>query len=70
MTKNCRKENPVTDETVCSICDFPLDPYSENGWFDDVVISEHLFLRNIYSPLEMKISLPRISFSRKEEMFT
>ena len=48
-----KKHNPVTDSTKCSICDFPLDPYSNNGWFDHVAKSEHLFLRNIYSPAEM-----------------
>ena len=47
------KHNPVTDSTKCSIYDFNLDPYSNNGWFDHVAKSEHLSLRNIYSPAEM-----------------
>ena len=47
------KHNPVTDSTKCSVYDFNLDPYSNNGWFDHVAKSEHLSLRNIYSPAEM-----------------
>ena len=49
-----KKHNPLTDSTACSICDFPLDPYGDNGWFEHVAKSEHLFLRNIYSAEEMK----------------
>ena len=41
--KELRKKTPLTKDTVCSICDFPIDPKSENDWF------EHFFLRNIYS---------------------
>ena len=52
---NGEKKNPLTNDTVCTICDFPIDPYTENGWFDHVVNSEHLFLRNIYSHSQMKI---------------
>lgn len=48
-----KKKNPVTSETTCSICDFPLEPGSENGWFDHVVKAEYLFLKNIYSESEM-----------------
>ena len=50
-----RKKNPLTNDTVCTICEFPIDSYAENGWFDHVVNSEHLFLRNIYPPSQMKI---------------
>ena len=48
------KKNPAADETTCSICNLPLDPYAEKGWFDHVVDSEHLFLRNIYSHSQIK----------------
>ena len=43
----------MTSETTCSICDFPLEPESKNGWFDHVVKAEYLFLKNIYSESEM-----------------
>ena len=49
-----KEKNPVTNETLCCICDFPLDPYADKGWFDHVIEAEHLFLRNIYSYLQMK----------------
>ena len=52
--KNGEKKNPFTEATVCSICDFPIDPESENGWFDHVAKAERFFLRNIYSKEEMK----------------
>ena len=28
------KKKPLTKDTGCSICDFPINPASENGWFD------------------------------------
>ena len=52
--KERRKKNPLTKDTVCSICDFPIDPKSKNGWFDHVAKAEHLLLRNIYSKEKMK----------------
>ena len=48
------KKNPVTKETTCAICDFPLSAEVENGWFEHVAKAEYLFLRNIYSESEMK----------------
>ena len=54
IKKRIGKKNPPTAETVCTICDFSLDPYAENGWFNHVVNFEHLFFRNIYSPSQMK----------------
>ena len=48
------KQNLLTNKTNCCICDFPIDPHAENGWFDHVVNSEHLLLRNIYSLSQMK----------------
>ena len=52
--RDWRKKNPVTEATVCIICNFPLDNKARNGWFDNVAKSEDLLLRNIYSSLEMK----------------
>lgn len=49
-----KKQNPLTDSIICSICYFPLDPYSDNGWFEHVAKSEHLFLRNMYLAIELK----------------
>ena len=32
----------------CQICDFPIDPFAENGWVQHVCSAEYLFLENIY----------------------
>ena len=48
-------QNPITDKTLCSICDFPLEPKAKGGWCDHVIWSEYLFLNNIYTEKEMKI---------------
>lgn len=48
------KNNPLTRDAVCTICDFPMDPESESGWFDHAAKTEHLILRNIYSTEEME----------------
>ena len=37
----------------CAICDFAIDPYVKNGWFDHVCSAEYLFLENIYSKREL-----------------
>ena len=42
-----RKKNPVTKEITCVICDFPLSAEAENGWFEHVAKTKHLFLRNL-----------------------
>ena len=49
-----RKQNPLRYKTNCCICDFPIDPHAKNGWFDQVVNSEHIFFRNIYSLSHLK----------------
>ena len=49
-----RQKNPITNQTLCSICDFPMDPQANNGWLDHVIKAEHLFLKNIYDQDEMK----------------
>ena len=33
----------------CQICDFPINPFVEDGWFQHVCLAEFLFLENIYS---------------------
>ena len=38
---------------VCQICDFLIDPYVENGWFNRACSAEYLFLENIYSKREL-----------------
>lgn len=52
------KENPtVPSKTTCSICGFFLNLLTagENKrWYDFIVESEHLFLRNIYSSAELE----------------
>ena len=49
-----RKKYPVTKETTCAICDFPLSAEAENGWVEHVAKAEHSFLRNIYSESKVK----------------
>ena len=49
-----KEKKPVTNETLCCICDFPLGPYADKGWFDHVIEVEHLFLRHIYSYSQMR----------------
>ena len=49
-----RKQNPLNNQSVCSICDFSLLAEAENGWFNFIVTCEHLFLKNIYSYDELK----------------
>ena len=48
------KDNPITKNTLCSICDFPINPHSDNGWLEYIAKSEHLFLGNIYDQSQMK----------------
>ena len=37
-----KQNNPLTNETLCCLCDFPMDPKAE-----------HLFLENIYTQKQM-----------------
>ena len=48
-----KQNNPITNETLCCLCDFSLEPRAKNGWADHVLKSEHLFLENIYSGKQM-----------------
>ena len=47
-------KNPLSKETLCSICNFPMNPYQDNGWLDHIVKAEHLFIKNIYDRNQMK----------------
>ena len=38
---------------ICEICDFPIDPFAETGWFQHVCSAEYLYLENIYSKKHM-----------------
>ena len=49
-----KQKNPKTKETICCLCNFPLQARAKNGWCDHVFKAEHLFLENIYSEKEMK----------------
>ena len=48
-----KQNNPITNETLCCLCDFPLEPRAKNGWADHVFKAEHLFLENIYRGKQM-----------------
>ena len=49
-----RKQHPITEETLCSVCDFLLNPQAKGGWLDYVIESEYLFFNNIYDKEQMK----------------
>ena len=48
------RENPIKKDSLCCLCDFPVDSKVENGWLDHVLKAEYLFLENIYSEDQMK----------------
>ena len=48
-----RRNNLLTKQTLCCLCDFPIEPRAENGWAQHVFKAEHLFLENIYSKKQM-----------------
>ena len=48
-----RTLNPQTNETICTICYFPLNPRVENGWAEHVFKAEYLFLENIFSQRQL-----------------
>ena len=41
-------------DSLCCLCDFPIDPKIKNEWLDHVIKAEYFFLENIYSDEEMK----------------
>ena len=58
------RNNPITPETKCSICHFPLNialkglSYKENemSYLDFLIRKEHAFIRNIFDEKELKKS--------------
>ena len=50
---NFRENNPQTNETLCCLCDFPLNPRVKNGWAEYVFKAEYLFLENIFSQKQL-----------------
>ena len=48
------QENPIKKDSLCCLCDFPIDPKVVIRWLDHVIKAEYLFLENIYSEDEMK----------------
>ena len=62
-----KQKNPTVDDTLCVICDFPLDPQADNGWLDHVIKSEYLFLSNIYDQQQLK-AMERGSLNPKSEV--
>ena len=53
MEKEYLEKTMLTSETLCCLCDFPLNPRLENGWANHVFKAEHLFLRK-YTEKQMK----------------
>ena len=48
-----RTLNPQTNETICTICDFPLNPRVENELAKHIFKAEYLFLENIFSQKQL-----------------
>ena len=48
-----KQSNPLKKETLCCLCNFPIDPRAKNGWADHVFKAKHLFLENIYNEKQM-----------------
>ena len=44
-----RRKNLLTKQTLCYLCDFPIERRAENGWAQHVFKAEQRFLENIYS---------------------
>ena len=49
-----KKNTKTYVNTPCCLCDFSLDPKTENEWLDHVIKAEHLFLENIYTEKQIK----------------
>ena len=50
---NFKQENPLTESTLCCLCNFSINPRARNGWAEHVFKPEHLILENIYSEKQM-----------------
>ena len=44
-----RRKNLLTKQTLCYLCDFPIERRAENEWAQHVFKAEQRFLENIYS---------------------
>ena len=49
-----KQNNPLTRETICCLCHFPIDPRAKNGWSEHVFNSQYLFLENISSEKQIR----------------
>ena len=50
---NFKQENPLSESTLCCLCNFPINPRAKNGWAEHVFKAERSFLENIYSKKQM-----------------
>ena len=50
---NFRENDPQANETLCCLCDFPLNPRLKNGWAKHVFKAEFFFLENIFSQKQL-----------------
>ena len=50
---NFRENDPQANETLCCLCDFPLNPRLKNGWAEHVFKAEYFFLENIFSQKQL-----------------
>ena len=49
------QKNEKKPDTLCCLCNFPLEARALNDWNNHVFKAEHLFLENIYTEKQMKI---------------
>ena len=49
------QKNVVGADTLCCLCDFPLESRVPGGWSEHVIKAEHLFLANIYTNDKTKL---------------
>ena len=60
----CNRNNPITADTKCCICKFPLDVMpkglkfegNDMSYLDFLIQKEHAFIRNIFDEVELKKS--------------
>ena len=65
------QKDPIKKDTLCCLCDFPINARAKNGWFDHVIKAEYLFLENIYISRDLKkMKIERIElFEQKIKNF-
>ena len=71
-----KKYNPITSNTQCTICSFPLSTdvkgleFKENqmSYLDFLIRKEYAFIKNIYDEDELKISEPLSSLEKYWQM--